>query len=97
MNKANKEKCTVLHTNGKGYWTQKAREVLVTDIELDGGELRVFFDRSSWDNQAYGLIYTDPLFLSELKVHLARIGLSIDVDYSEAGMQGDNYVSFDVD
>jgi hypothetical protein len=42
-------------------------------------------------------VYTDPGFLKNLKGLLASEGImTVDVDYSEAGMQGDDYVSFDV-
>ena len=44
-----------------------------------------------------GLIYTDPLFLEEFKLLLAQESLdNSDISYSEQGMQGDDYVSFDV-
>ena len=47
-----------------------------------------------------GLIYTDKLFLQELRAYLQTIGFSKaeanDVSYSEQGMQGDAYVSCDV-
>ena len=60
------------------------------------GELRVYFDTSVWDVDAQGLIYTDKLFIAELRKALAELGLSEKVDYSEAGMQGRNFVSLDV-
>ena len=61
------------------------------------GELRVFFTKQSWDTKEHGLIYTDSLFQRELRKWLTSLGLAgKDVDYSEQGMQGDNYVSFDV-
>ena len=43
-----------------------------------------------------GLIYTDKDFIAELRMFLAQHGLpGDDVDYSEQGMQGDDYVSLD--
>lgn len=69
------------------------------------GELRAYFEPSgftdgSWNTQAYGLIYTDKLWMKEFKAGLRSVGLSIkavqNVDYSEQGMQGENYVSMDV-
>jgi hypothetical protein len=43
------------------------------------------------------LIYTDRQFQNELRVFLNQHGLvGADVDYSEQGMQGDDYVSLDV-
>lgn len=69
------------------------------------GELRAYFNSDgytsgSWNVPAYGLIYTDKLWLKEFKKHLRELGLSIkavqNVKYSEQGMQGDNYVSLDI-
>lgn len=64
------------------------------------GELQVEFDIMSWNPAEHGLIYTDPLFKYELQGALTRLGFSseaiLGVGYSEQGMQGDDYVSFDV-
>ena len=95
--------CT-LRTAGDGYWSNKARAVDVTRItvpyineEGDFGELKVYFTKDSWDVDNDGLIYTDSQFLDELRAKLNEAGLDgDDVDYSEQGMQGDNYVSLDV-
>jgi hypothetical protein len=65
--------------------------------EADFGELRVYFDTDTWDIEKHGLIYTDRLFLKQLREKLSEIGFEgSDVEYSEQGMQGDNYVSLDV-
>jgi hypothetical protein len=93
-----------LNTNGKGYWSRTAKPVEVTGLqlsyindELDFGELRVRFAAASWDVNKLGLIYTDELFMTELKELLTSMGFDAsDVDYSEQGMQGDTYVSCDV-
>ena len=93
-----------LNTNGKGYWSRTATAVEVTGLqlaytndELDFGELRVRFTAASWDVNKLGLIYTDKLFMTELKALLTTMGFDAsDVDYSEQGMQGDTYVSCDV-
>ena len=98
------------NTNGKGLWSTARKAVKTTHIALpyvnderDFGELRVYFD-NSW--QVYdpktrkakdGLIYTDRLFERELRGFLTQHGLAgKNVDYSEQGMQGDDYVSCDV-
>jgi hypothetical protein len=94
----------VLKTGGGGYWSNTKTEVLVTDLRLgyvaddkEFGELRVYFDTGTWDIEELGLIYTDKQFLGELRALLNAHGLpGKDVDYSEQGMQGDNYVSLDV-
>ena len=73
--------------------------------EKDFGELCVYFatddfTANEWDVSVDGLIYTDKLFLQELRAYLQTIGFSEseanDVSYSEQGMQGDAYVSCDV-
>jgi hypothetical protein len=94
---------TALQTNGKGLWSNTVTAVDAIEAVLaycnDGGtfgELRVYFDTDTWNTDSQGLIYTDPLFLHELKHALILRGLSTKVDYSEQGMQGDDYVSLDV-
>jgi hypothetical protein len=92
------------NTVGDGYWSNKAKAVQITGLqlaytndELDFGELRVRFNTSTWDTNKDGLIYTDSLFLEELCELLTDMGFDAsDVSYSEQGMQGDNYVSLDV-
>ena len=93
----------VLSTDGCGYWSEVAKDVKVIGYaipyindEQDFGELRVYFNTKTWNVDANGLIYTDSLFLDELRNFLITQELSDDVDYSEQGMQGDNYVSLDV-
>jgi hypothetical protein len=93
-----------LHTAGDGYWSNKAKAVEITRLqlsytndELDFGELCVYFNTATWDVNVDGLIYTDTLFEEELCALLTQLGFDAsDVSYSEQGMQGDNYVSLDV-
>lgn len=110
----------ILHTNGRGLWSDQARTVRVLGIEIDSidneeddyrtytgpksarvpenGEMVVVFDPRQWNIQRHGLIYTDPLFLRELRQLLRSLGLNPrGVTYSEQGMQGRDYVSLDVD
>ena len=98
---------TTLHTNGYGYWSNKRKAVDVTKLDLqyctaekDFGELCVYFTSASWDTATDGLIYTDKLFRTELRAYLQTLGFTEaevnDVNYSEQGMQTDNYVSCDV-
>jgi hypothetical protein len=99
-------KDVVCNTNGKGYWSNKARAVNVTGAtvayindEGDFGELRVYFN--NWDTDKLGLIYTDKQFMQEFKAVLATKLDFTDKQlknlcYSEQGMQGDNYVSMDI-
>ena len=102
-----------MNTSGCGYWSLIAREVTVTgldvpyiaDIDEDEGEtepqfgeLRVYFDTTTWDTAKHGLIYTDKGFIAELHDYLTRAGYDASgVGYSQQGMQGDDYVSLDVD
>jgi hypothetical protein len=98
---------TTLQTSGTGYWSTKATQVDIEQLRLqycnyerDFGELCVHFTPASWDTAKDGLIYTDQLFMAQLRVYLQTIGFTeaeaMDVDYSEQGMQDDEYVSCDV-
>ena len=95
-------------TNGKGLWSSTAKSVKITGLEMgymapdgDFGELRAIFPKNIWNTKVHGLIYTDDLWLDDFREALRKeLGFSVqaaaDVDYSEQGMQGDNYVSLDV-
>lgn len=94
----------IFNTVGDGYWSDTKKAVTITDMrlgqyisdDLDFGELCVYFDKS-WNCNEDGLIYTDSQFLKDLRRFLHAHGLAgNDVEYSEQGMQGDNYVSLDV-
>lgn len=100
-------------TSGTGLWSEVKRTVSLRNVELiaytgspgervrEFGELRVRFDTATWDVEANGLIYTDNEFMKELRTLLEKKGFSkgvlSQIDYSEAGMQGDDYISLDVD
>jgi hypothetical protein len=98
----------VFNTSGTGYWSSVINaEIRITDIKLMQGtqweddheihgELRVYFDTETWDVNEHGLIYTDKLFIKQLREFLVQHGLpGDDVCYSEQGMQGNDYVSLD--
>lgn len=94
----------IFNTIGDGYWSNVKKAVQIVDMqlgsyisdELDFGELRVYFN-DSWDIYQDGLIYTDSQFLTELRQFLKSHGLpGDDVEYSEQGMQGDDFVSLDI-
>jgi len=93
----------ICSTNGQGYWNSVQKDVhsqlLKLHIsDLDGkkyAELCVYFNLDTWNIQKDGLIYTDPLWLEELKRQLHKIIGSANVSYSEQGMQGYDYVSLD--
>ena len=95
---------TVLNTAGNGLWSNTAKAVNIVGLDMgyvndekDFGELRVYFDTKTWDVNAYGLIYTDTRFARQIGYLFDRLSMDgSDISYSEQGMQGDNYVSFDV-
>lgn len=94
----------ILNTAGDGLWSRAKCAVNVTAIsvpylneERTFGELRVHFNEVLWPVDQLGLIYTDSQWIRELQVMLAGMGYAVDdVDYSEQGMQGTDYVSCDV-
>ena len=96
------KEAVIFNTNGRGYWSRTAKAVEIVDMrvtyvndEKDFGELRVYFNTDTWDVNTMGLIYTDKQFKQELNEFLVAQGLAT-AEYSEQGMQGDNYVSLDV-
>lgn len=102
-----REGIATLHTAGDGYWSNTAKAVRVTGLVLgyvsdeeDFGELCVQFNTDDWRVDKDGLIYTDSVFMQELQELLQKMGYTAeeaaDVNYSEQGMQGDNYVSCDI-
>ena len=97
------DRCECMHkltTSGNGYWSKKQSSITVSKYELEGNELKVYFPTSEWDVMNDGLIYTDSLWIDELRRLLAAYGFSVEavesIEYSEQGMQGDDYVSLDV-
>jgi hypothetical protein len=90
--------------DGTGLWSRRKTVVTILDMQVgyrdeldEHGELRVYFDTNHWNTATDGLIYTDCGFKQALCQFLSAHDLdSVAVGYSEAGMQGDNYVSFDV-
>jgi hypothetical protein len=95
---------TALCTIGDGYWSNKTKAVSIEGFvlnyineEKDFGELLVFFNTKTWNTKKHGLIYTDSLFIEQLRNWLTKLGYNANsIEYSEQGMQGDNYVSLDV-
>lgn len=93
----------IFNTDGRGYWSNKVKAVEIVDMRLgyvaedrDYGELRVYFNTDTWDVETDGLIYTDRQFKIDLQKFITEQGLTVDLCYSEQGMQGNNYVSFDI-
>lgn len=93
-----------ISTSGDGLWSNKKQQVKVTNIFINAGEeilLRTYFDPDTWNINKHGLIYTDKGFLQGLRAdakRLAEVGRLPgynwnDLNYTEQGMQGDDYVS----
>ena len=86
-----------------GYWSSAAKPVSIVDMQVTAfdktcGELRVYFDSADWDVETDGLIYNDTGFEQHLLQFLANNKINHrSVSYSEQGLQGDDYVSFDVE
>ena len=94
------------NTNGKGLWSRSQRKINHKKIEINTFcdnfsfyELRVFFNKKDWNVDKHGLVYTDPLWIKEFRQGLVNMGFSKasvkDCDYSEQGMQSDDYISLD--
>lgn len=102
--KINFETPVNVNCDGSGLWTGFSGPIPVTGYAFVNNvdpdelyELRVYFDYPDFVEE-YGLIYTDELFLRELKEQFANLERfqGLDFEYSEQGMQGDDYVSFDI-
>jgi hypothetical protein len=84
-----------LAVGGDGYWSDRAALVNITGVDFNGYTVNLYFDES-WDVERDGLIYTDETFMRNAQDLFLSLGLGDDFDYSEQGMQGDDYVNFDV-
>lgn len=91
-------------TNGTSIWSSRKDNHVISILEscVCNHELRLYFTKKSWGNtEIYGLIYTDRQFEKEVQQFVSKITKSKVGDkqlgYSEQGMQGDDYVSMDID
>lgn len=72
-------------------------EVIYGDAESKHGFVSLNIRLKDYQAGQHGLVYTDPVFLDSLKAVLAQAGMDGEaLHYSEAGMQGDDYVNLDV-
>lgn len=98
------------NTCGTGLWTSEKKLVEIEQlgyrvIEGYGKDntfylmLNVFFNTRRWNIERHGLIYTDPRWLRHFNSELRRVFPKtlgkIRFDYTEQGMQGNNYVSLE--
>ena len=99
-------KSFILETDGKGFWSRKKKKVKIVSIgssdtyaKYDTNEICLYFSKKSWDIEKDGLIYTDRKFINGFRKYLASKGvprkITMDIDYTEQGMQGDDYVSLE--
>lgn len=97
------------HADGKGFWSSRPTQIRIVEIcinylddrkPVSFGELHVKWNPEDWDVDRDGLIYTDAGWEQSFRKSLQGLGLSEAaakaVGYSEAGMQGDGYVSLDI-
>ena len=86
------------HITGKLVF--RMQEFTANDGTLDRWlHARFYFDPALWDVEKHGLIYMNELFMESLHARLRARGWTNperSINYSEQGMQGDNYVDFDV-
>ncbi len=100
---SNRQK-TIKHNRAYIHFSNE--ESLIKEFELgklkslNFAELRIYFTKKDWDINQHGIIYTDKNWIKDIRAYLIRLGYSNkavkEVDYSESGMQGANYVSLDV-
>lgn len=63
-------------------------------------EAHLYFDPKVWDTDRYGLVYTDGAFEEAAQawldtLHLSHTPALSSISYTEAGMQGDDYVGME--
>lgn len=91
-----------------GLWSRASKPVKITHIEYTNNDygsadVNVYFDTKTWDVDKDGLIYTDAGFLKALKQNLETLSKTDklpkvnwnEINYTEQGMQGDNYISME--
>jgi hypothetical protein len=89
----------MIQTAGDGYWSSVSKLVNVTHVEIEENELRAYFDKSDWDINELGLIYTDTQFKDELEDWVSFFlgqQTSDFLNYSEQGAQSADYVHFEM-
>ena len=98
-----KIKTLTASTNGKGYYTDQAKKVRITEIRISRYvrsknkpllQMEVYFNTKDWNTKKDDLIYGDEKWISELRKGLQSIGfIATGLDYTEQGMQEDDFVS----
>ena len=103
-NKIIKFKPFYCSTNGSSLWSSDKKKVKVYKLYpstvWDGYvTFEASFLKKDWNVNKLGLIYTDKLWIKEFRNNLVKLGvprgIANTIDYTEQGMQGDNYVSLE--
>ena len=93
-------------TGGNGLWSSKEKKVNIikiapVSVTKDFVSFDAYFDKKNWNPDKDGLIYTDERWIREFREELVKLGVTKKVaksiDYTEQGMQGDDYVSLETD
>jgi hypothetical protein len=92
-------------TSGDGWWSsQEDKNVKVIAIKPQiiwdrHITFKAYFRKKDWNWRKHGLIYTDSRWLREFRRNLIQLGvpsrIAKSIDYTEQGMQGNNYVSLE--
>lgn len=65
-------------------------------IPVSYATFKLYFDKFTWNIRNDGLIYTDDKFIREFRKRLVEMGFTkkaaAEIDYTEQGQQGNNYV-----
>ena len=95
----------ICSTGGNGLWSKVERDVDIhglsvsyIDSDLNMVNFEAHFTKKSWNVEKHGLVYTDKLWIRQFRKEMIGLfGISKkcadDIDYTEQGMQGDNYIS----
>jgi hypothetical protein len=91
-------------TDGQGLYTKHKIKNLKCFFDFTKEDLKeynqvnVFFDTKAWNYDKYNIIYTDKTFQNCVRNKLKELGLKNwnKIGYSEAGMQSNNAVNFDM-
>lgn len=96
-----------IKTSGTSLWSKSKviKDVKIIGLTFDSefSTADVYFDLDTWNVETDGLIYTDEIFMQELRTFLSGNPATKDIanwsraEYSEQGLQGANYINLDVD
>lgn len=102
----------VCEAYGNGFWSYENKKTTVKKITFEVGYFtgdsvtlyaKVFFTQKEWNIEKDGLIYTDTNWIKDFNKNFVKLPevknlvKMKDIDYTEQGMQGDNYVSLSFD